>query len=256
MRNYRKINNEIKNSFFKVFFNKQPKRILFDHLPKCGGSSINVYLEENFLRRNIYSLNVRDLNKSIEVFKSYNAKKRFSYRLIKGHLAHTLIEFAHPNTIKATVLREPVDRLVSHYYYVKNNPTHYLYAKVQKSNMTLESYIKSGISEELSNWYITHFSGLTLKEVNQKPNKAIDIALNTVLNTYDVIGFLDDLNSFTDRLYHKADLRTKYKGNRVNITKVRPKIESISKDSIEVIEKYNTPDIIFYKKLKSLTDKR
>jgi len=256
MRHYRKINNEIKNNFFKVFFNKQPKRILFNHLPKCGGSSINAYLEENFLRKNIYSLNVRDLNESIEVFKNYTVKKRFSFRLIKGHLAHTLIEFAHPDTIKATVLREPVDRLVSHYYYVKNNPTHYLYKKLHASDMTLEDYIKSGISEELSNWYVTHFSGLTLEEVNLKPDKAIDIALKAILNTYDVIGFLGDLKSFTNNLRQKAGLRTKYEGKRVNMTKVRPKIESISKDSIKVIEKYNTPDIIFYKKLKSLTDKR
>jgi len=61
---------------FDYFFNaSKPKRVLFDHLHKCGGSSLNKYLETHYPRRKIFSTNGRKPELSIEKFKSFSGLK-------------------------------------------------------------------------------------------------------------------------------------------------------------------------------------
>lgn len=41
---------------------KQPMKILFDHIPKCVGSTWNMYLQKHYPRRKIFTLNSRNPN--------------------------------------------------------------------------------------------------------------------------------------------------------------------------------------------------
>ena len=45
---------ELKKEYLYAF-TKKPRRILFDHLPKCGGSTLNTYLEANYPKRKTFS---------------------------------------------------------------------------------------------------------------------------------------------------------------------------------------------------------
>ena len=111
-----KIKQEIKREIFSYFSKENPNKILFDHLPKCGGSSLNKYLEMHYPRRRTFSIDGYHPEVSVEKFKNLSKKNRHGYDLVKGHLAHELLDYVHPECLKVTVLREPVDRIISHYY--------------------------------------------------------------------------------------------------------------------------------------------
>jgi len=49
------------------------------------------------------------------------------------------------------MLRNPIDWIISHYYYVRRIPRHYLYNRVVSQNMNLEEYVMSGILSEINN---------------------------------------------------------------------------------------------------------
>ena len=234
---------EIKKELLYLTSARRPRKILFDHLPKCGGSSLNAYLGAHYPIRKTFWINVRSPAASVDEFKRFPESRRYGYDLINGHLAGLLIDFAHPECLKVTMLRDPVDRIISHYYYVKRSPTHYLYSKVHESDMSLKDYVTSGLSRELGNWYTTHFSGLGIEDVEQYPEDSIKRAV-------DIIGFLDGYSSFTQELRDRARLRYEYQDRKLNVTSRRVSINDVPQSTIDAIEQMNQLDIVLYRRIR------
>lgn len=234
----------------------RPKRILFDHLPKCAGLTLNAYLEWHYPRRKVFSTNPKkassaeyrvDYDVLIEKFRSLPEKKRHQYDLVTGHFSNELIGFVHPQCLKVTVLRDPVERIISHYFFVKSLPEHYLHSIVENNAMSLEDYATSRLSDELQNWYVTHFSGLSLQEAEARPDAAVEKAVDYVVEQYDLVGFLDDFSTFVQRLRQAANLRNDYQEReRVNVTKNKPDSKTIAESTLAIIRQENHLDVAFY----------
>jgi len=243
---------ELIKEFLYLFPANRPRKILFDHLPKCGGSSLNVYLSLHYPRKKTFSIDGWAPAESIDKFKNLSQNKRHGYDLVKGHFAHELLDYVHPDCFKVTVLREPVDRIISHYFYAKRTPGHYLYPKIVERGMSLEEYATSGLSGELRNWYTTHFSGLALSDAEKYPEESVTKAIEVLLARYDIIGLLNNFASFVETLQRKAKLRYEYKDGKDNVTKDRLSLYDVSPSTLEKIEKINHLDIAFYKRIISL----
>ncbi|MCF8262163.1 MAG: sulfotransferase family protein [Melioribacteraceae bacterium] len=241
------IRNKPKETFW--FLRNRPKRILFDHLPKCAGSEINNYVKTHLFPHMVFHTS-QVTEKNHELFKSFPQKKRYRFRFVTGHFADELIEYIHPKTLTATVFREPVDRLISHYYYVKRTEIHYLYKKVTENNLSLLEYISSDLSDELRNWYTTHFTGLSIEEAEKNPEKSVELAFQKIVSRYDLVGFQDDLIAFIENLRKMARLRNPYATTNENKTEKRPKLDDISEAVRLKIADINFLDISLYQKLK------
>jgi len=242
----------LKKEIRYLFSFPRPGKILFEHLPKCGGSSLAAYFAEQYPRRKIFCTDGDNPQPSVDEFKRYPQKKRYGYDLVEGHLAHELIEYVHPDSLKITVFREPVERIISHYYYVKREKKHYLHAEVTADGMSLAEYVSSGLSEELHNWYTTHFSGMTDADAEQNPQKSVAKAVETVRKTYDIVGFLDAFDEFAEKVRRTAHLKRQYKDRRENVTRDRPKYADVPETTIRKIEEFNRLDIVFYRKIRAL----
>jgi hypothetical protein len=238
------------------YFVSRPKKILFDHLPKCGGSSLTTYLTANYPRRKVFCIEGGSPSESVESFKRLSQESRYSIDLIQGHLAHELLDFIHPDTFKIAVLRDPVDRIVSHYYYVKSSESHYLHDKVSRSAMTLKEYVLSDFSDELRNWYTTHFSGYTVKDAEERGEESVAKATEVILTQYDIVGFLENFTPFINNLQRKANLWATYQDKKINVTKKRPAIEEISFSVRGKIEQVNFLDVSLYKNIKKRVETR
>ena len=82
--------------------------------------------------RKTFHINGANPISSTNYFRQLSEKRRFKYELVYGHCAQKIIEYIDPYSLKITVLREPIDRIVSHYYYAKSNPNHYLHKQIVK----------------------------------------------------------------------------------------------------------------------------
>ena len=233
---------------FKFLISNQ-KPVVFDHLPKCGGTSINRYLTTSFPKRRTFALNGINPNKSVQFFLNLTTKKRYRTKLVYGHLANRLFDVTHPESIRATVLREPIDRIISHYYYVKRNKDHYLYKKVVEENIQLSEYCYNDLSNELQNWYVTHFTGLSISEVEKNPKKSVESAFKNIIDKYHVIGFQDDIPLFIDNLKQAANINTQFKNEILNVTKKRIGTSQLDKSVLEKISKKNSLDIELFNRL-------
>jgi hypothetical protein len=241
---------KLKKEFHFLKSNQIP--ILFDHLPKCGGTTINLYLANHYPNRYVFRLSGMNPHKSVEEFRNLPENKRWNTKLVYGHAAHEVKDFIHPDTLSITVFREPVDRIISHYYYVKQTKNHYLHDIIEKDQIQLKDYCSSNLSKELSNWYVTYFTGLSLEEVSKNPEKSIDLALENILDMYDLIGFQEDIPIFVTALKDKLSLKVPQQIDQKNKTKNRVQKEELSQDIIDKISQSNSLDIQLYSKLFAL----
>jgi len=239
----RKQKNRLRDSFIG-----DQKKILFDHLPKCGGTSLCTYLEDNYPKEKSFMIDGSNPEPYLDAFRKLAETHRYAFDLIAGHLANQLLDYVHPNTLKVTVLREPVDRIVSHYFYAKRTPRHYLYPMIHESDIGLEDYVTMDFSGELRNWYTSHFSGLSIAQIAENPAHALESALDVLLN-YDIVGFLDDFPAFTKTLCRRARLKNRYQNDKENVTVDRTAIQNVSPSVIHNIEQLNQLDIALYEKL-------
>jgi hypothetical protein len=120
-----------------------------------------------------------------------------------------------------------------------------------ESDMSLEEYAVSGLSTELRNWYTTHFTGLSIRDAEKNPAESVAKAMDTIIKTYDVVGFLDAFESFLQAVRKKANLEHEYQGEKVNVTENRPQLDSIPLSAREKIVEVNQLDIDLYRKLKA-----
>lgn len=232
------------------YWSHKPRRVLFDHLPKCAGTTITQFLMTHYPNRYIFDTNRSANVESVKYFKGLPENTRFRYRLISGHLSHQLMDYVHPDTIASTVFREPIDRIISHYYYVKRTKQHYLHDWVMRDQVELRDYCYSPPTIELRNWYTTHYSGLEVEEAERLGPEAVQHAFSIIKEKYRLVGFQDDLPSFMNRLTDMVCLSKPFKNIKRNKTKGRSGVEELSDVTREYIGNINFLDVQLYAMLK------
>ena len=220
------------------------QKILFDHVPKCGGNTLGRWLSSHYKIDQIYAISGTP---HIETAKYINMPKemRKNYYYIWGHEAHQLLNYLPNPYILITILRDPVDRIVSYYYWAKRDPGHYLYEAITKNNMDLTEFSTSGLSSELSNYYTSHFSNMPPGTVRSCPEEALETAKNN-LARYEHIGFTHNLNAFIASISKSLDLTNPYDGIQLNKTFGRKSLDNITQQERECIAESNKIDIELY----------
>ena len=228
-------------------FQQRPNKLLFEHIPKCGGSTVRNYLRSQYPMGGTYAVYPPNRADKISRFKCLPERKRFSYDLVIGHGAHHLRDFVHPETLKTTVLRDPIDRIISHYYYVLRTPKHYLYEKVTGDRLSLKDYVTSALSGELRNNYISRFLQIPAVKAEENAEKSIERAFKLIQNEYAVVGILDRLDSAMNAVAQSAHFHDRFQPDRLNVTINRPKLVDVDQTTRHIIEAVNYLDVSLYK---------
>lgn len=226
------------------------QKLLFEHIPKCGGSSVTHFLKSQYPDKTIFALDGDHPSKSIREFKALPEDVRFSYDLIVGHGAHQLLHDTHPEKVTATVFREPIDRIISHYFFVRRTRSHYLHEKVMSQNISLEDYVTSGLSGELRNDYVTRFLQIPAEDAERDSEASVERAYRLIRESYTVVGILDNLTTAMDSISQAANFPTRFKDDMVNATVGRPQFKEIAPSTLKTIAEVNFLDIKLYELIK------
>ena len=221
----------------KLSCRRDHETVISVHIPKTGGVTLR-----SFLSRQYDAEQFRDITGAAwtlrHQFQDIVAAEEDGFarvRLIHAHMPFGLHRSLPQRCAYTTVLRHPVDRIVSHYYYATSTPSHSLGARIREGRIRLEDYCRSEFSAELENGQTRILCGIPEVEVRFQdepcPARALDSAKDNLLHHIQVVGLTERLDASMMLLCVNFGW-TPYLVRPENRTRNRPKICDISSKAI------------------------
>jgi hypothetical protein len=223
--------------------------LIFIHIPKAAGTTLHEVIARQFPRDAVFTIDGAKVRECINEFKNLPEEERRTIRCLKGHMPFGLHRYLSRPVDYITLVRHPVDRVISHYYYVLRQPDHYLHHEVTSRRMSLREYVSSGVSPELSNGQTRLISGVPeLDSVTGGVAVSADVLETAKANLQDHFAAVGLSDRFDESLV--LFKRLLGWGNicyvRRNVTRDRPSKEEIPGETIRVIERFNEFDLQLY----------
>ncbi len=220
-------------------------RIFFDHLPKTAGTSINSWLLEE-LGTGCVSPHVD--GEHSDLIRQYGRL----YSIICGHTYFPIGNKGFDCRYQyMTLLREPIDRIISWLYFVVNNYDKSHHPELRPlSKRFIESdfsNIPSLLIGNISNSYVVHFCRIN-GTGSESDDKKIENAL-AAIKQYDVVGLFEEMPQFLVDVANLIGLPPLQSIAKVNVTKQRPQVRDISPALYERIMILNQLDIRLYEEV-------
>jgi len=223
-----------------------PKPHIFIHIPKCAGSSLAGIFKRNE-KRELFSHDWK--HPGYKQVQTITAKET-----IFGHIRyglHFYYDKEMPQLIQEkptglnkysylTMLREPVDRVISHYYYHRQNrkdPFH----KVAMEN-SLQDWL--AVSPAANNEQARMIVGLG--DQNFGDNSTFEIAHHHLKHTFKFVGITEKFPESLVLLSHFTGLQS-IRYAKINTGRQRVNVKDIPEDVVEEIKRRNWIDISLYK---------
>ena len=220
---------------------KTNQNIIFLHIPKTAGTTFREIIcrqYESYATAKFYPMG-KYPHKEFKEFKKDIEKQMRDIKCLIGHICmgwrcHEL--FPPPSTY-ITFLRDPVDKVISLYYFILKRPDHLLHNILKSKKMGLAEFVSSGMTSEIDNGQTRALAcnGANLEE-----------AKNNIREKFIIVGF-------TERFDETLILLKKIFGwenlfyMRGNVNKNRPGKEDTPKEVFDIIRNNNELDIKLYK---------
>ena len=104
---------------------REDRTLIFLHIPKAAGTTLNRIFRRRYRKSDIYMFD--GSYEKLDTFKKLPPERRRQIRLLCGHMPFGMHKYLLRLADYITILRDPVDRIVSHYFYVRRKTTHYLH---------------------------------------------------------------------------------------------------------------------------------
>ena len=217
--------------------------LIFLHIPKAAGSTLHPVLERHTRKRSYRTIT---LPEQLEAFKCLPAHERHRIRLLKGHMPFGMHAFLKGGSRYITLLRHPAERVVSHYYYVKRQPGHYLHPHLARG-MSLADFASAGLSGELDNGQVRLLSGHDQDiPCGACTPDLLEIAKRHIEQHFAVAGLTEQFDESLVLMAIELGWNwTPYYLNR-NVTKEKPVAKQIDPVALKAIEQANPLDFELY----------
>jgi hypothetical protein len=233
------------------------KTILFLHIPKCAGTTlVEEILKMRFSPEEILIFYEQGTEVLINRLKDMSKRKQRRLKCVAGHFAFGIHKhYTGRPCAYITILRDPVDRVISHYNDVVRRKSHYLHDQVKTRNLSLKQYVESGISLELNNGQTRILAGIgegTPFGVSYP--RLLDLAQEH-LDMCEIVGVSEDFSAFLGRLEKQWGWDIPEYSNR-NISSGQKYSKDIDNETRRVIENFNDLDIELYRFARDLLQER
>jgi hypothetical protein len=213
--------------------------VFFDHIYKAGGSSIDQVLASWVGRDQISPLRVDSYQRALRLYRDKRA--------ITGHFHFLPGDVLDPGRYHLTMLRHPVDRVLSHYFFARNMVEGAPNAMTNfAKTRSLEEFVDStdaAATEITCNAQTRHFMALVWDGHSALTGLARRALARQALDRYDLVGVFPLFEEFVAVL--GADLGVTFDAPipHLNATRNRPREHEVPKSLRARIESLNDADI-------------
>lgn len=219
---------------------KTEEAVIFLHLPKTAGTTVNRLIEWEYRLSEMYSIDPVLFKWSAAHLRKLPAGRLKKIRMFKGHMVFGLHEVLSQPATYITVLRDPVDRVISAFYFMRSYKLHPLYWKLRRNNWTLEDFVRRYQRENVQAKVVagSEYDAPCTPEILEK-------AKQNLRRHFTVVGLSERLEESLALM----KLRFGWKlasYSSFNVTRSRPKKDDLPKATLDLIREKNAFDIELY----------
>jgi hypothetical protein len=161
-----------------------------------------------------------------------------------GHVPFGLHRLIPNPCAYITILRNPLDRVISHYYYVKERgPSHYLYDATIARGMSLVDYATTPLDVELDNGQTRFISGIWSATASRR--EMLQTAKSNLLDHFVAFGVVERFAE-TVSLFRQVLGWSSSELTHENVTRTKPQRAEIDPGTLRRIEEFNALDCELY----------
>jgi hypothetical protein len=230
------------------YLNKKRDALIFLHLPKTAGTTVDDILKRQYRSENVFRTDPERHFESLRIFREFSDEEKCKFQLITGHMRFGVHQHIKKPSYYITFLRDPIQRIVSYYYYVLNYRNHYLHEKIKFGNMRLIDVVESGISREFENCQTRGISGFDRSKLGKygyPSDEMLDVALKNIDQYFLVAGTTEKFDETLLLMSKFCRWNIPYY-TKLNIGKNKPLKRDISDQAIKTITHFNELDIKLY----------
>jgi len=227
-------------SFLVMAATNAAEALIFLHVPKSAGTTLNRLIEWEYPLFEMYSVDPVLFRWSRARLWRLPQRRLKRFRVFKGHMPFGLHAILPQPATYITVIRGAVERVISAYYFMSNYKLHPNYWKFRREGWTLEDFVRRSPRENVQTKMIAgaDYDAPCTAEILAK-------AKNN-LQYFSVIGlterFEESLALMKLRFGWKLESYSSF-----NVTRTRPKKRDLPQSTLDLIAERNRFDIELYK---------
>mgnify|MGYP002152764434 CR=1 FL=1 len=218
---------------------------IFLHIPKTGGTTIRDIINRQYKNDQIFT--VTTLKESEKINKSSLNSTINNYKIIQGHWKFGFHNNVNIRPAYFTILRNPVERVLSTYYYVLSNRNNPQNLSTLDKQMSIYEFIENGINPFVLNGQTQLISGITGSIDNPiiQSEELYTLAKKNIENHFLFLGITE---MFDESILILKDLLGWHMPyySFANRTKKKTNYDAINPKVISFIKEYNQLDIRLY----------
>ncbi len=234
--------------------------LYFLHIPKTAGMSLGAAVESHYPPDAIFrGYLLPDL---LDV----PPQELAAFRLFRGHFGLVLPRVLRRPLQCVTVLRDPMERVLSHYLHVRREPAHYFHQRVNRPGYHFSDFIRDPpcrplienvqarflVSQDAKagDWHppvepshpLHQQVRFELRPLRMRSGRLRRLALGTLRRAL-VVGVTERLDETIELLDRVMQWAPSGDAGRVNPTPDRPPIEQIERQDLDLVRRLNRVDI-------------
>ncbi len=123
-------------------FSRNREAVIFLHVPKTAGTTLNRLIEWEYKLPEMYSVDPVLFAWSAAHLRNLPESRLRRTRMFKGHMLFGLHEVLPQSSTYITVLRDPIERVLSAFFFMRTYKLHPLYWKFRREKWTLEEFVR------------------------------------------------------------------------------------------------------------------
>lgn len=211
---------------------------IFLHIPKSAGSSLSQVVRANYQPEELQDH--ESLADAAQPLAELSENQKAKLKAVMGHYYYGIHEgFPGRDVAHVTMLRDPVERVLSSYYFLRTYPGYEPVAE-----MTIQQFVDA--YPEGRNLQTLMLSGLVDKDDLDRFIPNLDRAIQN-LNGFRAVGLTERFEPSV-AMIGRALGWSNIEYPRVNVTANKPKTSHISADDIAYVTDANSLDIVLYRR--------
>jgi hypothetical protein len=228
---------------------------IFLHVPKAGGTTLQTIIERHYRPSETFFAGTL-VQDALESLRKTDTEVRERIRLATGHIPYGLHDDLPGRHSYFTVLREPIDRVVSFYYFVRQNDAHYLHDFASTVDLGLAGFMRSGASVMLDNAQTRLISGVWSQvPYGELSPDALELAKRRLRDRFDVVGLAERFDETLLILGRRYGWKHLYY-RRQNVTARRPQVDALDPEQRRAVAEHNRLDQQLYQYAQELFERQ